>query len=290
MATTYRLSDPLAARGEPSSSPGGGAAYEPIAALDRSTFEEALGSSVSRAQDSGSDRILVLLEIDNFSDLRQAAATEITRQVVAALRLATREVDFPAHLGEGRYGVVLPASSRRESFPAAAHLRGLLSEIRSNAPLTMSAGIASYPANAHTGQGLLRAAEEALQEAKRSGGDRARRSTRGSLYRSNERRKALGKAPVRPLEQRRSVPTREAEAPKVDVPRTTVAEVETLDVEAGPVESKVSEAPPMSVAKRLALLAPLITAKPAPPSTSTGTVAYKIEARLREIAASRLVN
>jgi LAS superfamily LD-carboxypeptidase LdcB len=160
----------------------------------------------------------------------------------------------------------------------------LVNEIQGVAPVTLSAGIATFPANAHTAQGLVRAADEALEEAKRSGGERSRRSTRGSLYRSNERRKALGKAPVARLEDRRPAVRKTVTptpAPTHTAPTASPAE----PTQAEPQEPK----PVMSVAKRLALLAPLVTAKPAPASLSTGTIAYDIEAKLRELANARSV-
>jgi diguanylate cyclase (GGDEF)-like protein len=169
---------------------------------NRRAFETAIEREVARAQRYGEELTLVMLDIDHFKSLNDTyghqAGDEVLRKVGAAIRLSSRESDTAARYGGEEFAVLLPSCSRQESFTAAARLRRLISEIDAVAPITVSAGIATYPAHAHTAQGLVRAADEALYESKRAGRDRATRSTRGTYHRSNKRRRALGKEEVAP--------------------------------------------------------------------------------------------
>ena len=169
---------------------------------NRRAFEAALEREVARALRYGEELTLVMLDIDHFKSLNDTyghqAGDEVLRRVGAAIRLACRESDTASRYGGEEFAVLLPACPRNQAFAAAARLRKLISQIDSVAPITVSAGIATYPAHAHTPEGLVRAADEALYESKRAGRDRTTRSTRGAYYRSNERRKVLGKPPVEP--------------------------------------------------------------------------------------------
>jgi two-component system cell cycle response regulator len=170
---------------------------------NRRAFETALEREIARSMRYGEELTLIMLDIDHFKNLNDTyghqAGDEVLRKVGAAIRLYSRESDTAARYGGEEFAILLPSCTRRQSFTAASRLRELISQIDAVAPITVSAGIATYPAHAHTAEGLVRAADDALYESKRAGRDRATRSTRGAYFRSNERRRALGKPPVRPL-------------------------------------------------------------------------------------------
>lgn len=170
---------------------------------NRRAFEVAIEREVARAMRYGDELTLVMLDIDQFKNLNDTfghqAGDEVLRKVGAAIRMYSRESDTAARYGGEEFAILLPSCTRRQSFSAAGRLRKLISQIDTVAPITVSAGIAGYPAHAHTAEGLVRAADEALYESKRAGRDRATRSTRGTYYRSNERRRALGKPLINPI-------------------------------------------------------------------------------------------
>jgi diguanylate cyclase (GGDEF)-like protein len=169
---------------------------------NRRAFETAIEREVARATRYGEELTLIMLDIDHFKSLNDTyghqAGDEVLRKVGAAIRLYSRESDTAARYGGEEFAILLPSCTRQQSFSAAARLRQLISEIDTVAPITVSAGIATYPAHAHTADGLVRAADDALYESKRAGRNRATRSTRGAYYRSNERRRTLGKPPIAP--------------------------------------------------------------------------------------------
>jgi diguanylate cyclase (GGDEF)-like protein len=170
---------------------------------NRRAFEVAIEREVARASRYGEELTLIMLDIDHFKNLNDTyghqAGDEVLRKVGAAIRLSSRDSDTAARYGGEEFAILLPSCPRRESFSAASRLREMISQIDTVAPLTVSAGIATYPAHAHTAEGLVRAADEALYESKRAGRDRATRSTRGTYHRSNARRRALGKPEIQPL-------------------------------------------------------------------------------------------
>jgi diguanylate cyclase (GGDEF)-like protein len=167
---------------------------------NRRSFELAIENELLRAKRYGKELTLVMLDLDHFKRLNDnfghQAGDDVLRQVGAALRTFSRESDTPARYGGEEFMVLLPDCPRQEAFTAAARLRKMIAAIESPTPITVSAGLASYPAHAHSTKGLIHAADEALYAAKRGGRDRAVRSTRGSYFRSSLRRKALGLPPA----------------------------------------------------------------------------------------------
>jgi diguanylate cyclase (GGDEF)-like protein len=245
-----------------------------------------------------------MLNLDHFGSLNETYGQEvgdaILRRVGDALLRAARESDTPARYTGDEFAVLLPACPRHESFKAAARMRELVSAVESVRPITISAGIATYPAHAHTPEGLVRAAGEALYEAKLAGRDRVMRSTRGSLYRSNERRQTLGKDQVARLHDRRKsapAPTkivkREPVAAAVTEPRSSRMLVTAQPPPAAqPVTKPKPEPQPEVVETVNAEASPttmLVTAQPPPASVAKTTLNYsEVEARLRQIATARI--
>jgi diguanylate cyclase (GGDEF)-like protein len=241
--------------------------------VDRDTFLALLEQEVARATRYGEELSYISLEIDYFKSLSdiygRSAANEVLDQVGEAVALACRESDTAGNVGGGRLGILLPSCTRQQSLFAAARVRGSVSEIRTMGLITVSQGLATYPSHAHTPEGLIKAADEALERSISLGGDRASRSTRGSLYRSNERRKALGKTPVTPLSERRAA-------------AAALVEKEKAKETHAPAPLKESTSSVVNAAR-------LITAKP-PPTVVKETWSTKVEAQLRQIATARFAN
>lgn len=168
---------------------------------NRRSFERALEREIERAKRYNKELTLVMLDIDHFKNLNDTyghqAGDEVLAQVGAVLRSCSRESDTPARFGGEEFAVLLPDCPRRESFQAATRLRKMTGSMDAVALITVSAGIATFPAHAHTSSGLVRAADEALYASKKGGRDRATRSIRGSYFRSARRRQQLGLPPPR---------------------------------------------------------------------------------------------
>ena len=264
--------------------------------MDRAGFDAAIEREVARAGRHGEELTLVLLNLDLFTSLNETYGPDtgdaVLRRVGDALLRIARESDTPARFKGDEFAILLPACKRHESFTTVNRIRNAIAAVESPRPISVSAGVATYPAHAHTPEGLVKAAGEALYEAKLAGRDRARRSTRGSLYRANERRAALGKPPVPRLKDRRkNAPAGKpvALAPKpvpallvtAKPPPAAIVVKPEPEHRPEPVESVTTEPHPETM---------LVTAKP-PPADAQVTLNYSVvEAQLRQIATARMAS
>ena len=149
---------------------------------NRRTFEEVLEREVSRAKRNGEQVTLVMLDIDHFKKLNDThghqVGDDVLRAAGAALANSCRDFDTPARYGGEEFAAVLPSCSPRESLVAGDRLRMAIAEADVPVPITASAGVATFPTHASDPQSLIKAADEALYESKRSGRDRVTRSRR----------------------------------------------------------------------------------------------------------------
>jgi diguanylate cyclase (GGDEF)-like protein len=149
---------------------------------NRRSFEARLDQELSRAARNGEPVTLMMLDVDRFKRFNDShghqAGDDVLRHVGATLIAASRDFDTPARYGGEEFAVILPTCSPAESLIVAERVRKLIGEIQTVEAVTASAGVASYPAHATTATDLVKAADEALYESKRSGRDRLTRSQR----------------------------------------------------------------------------------------------------------------
>jgi two-component system, cell cycle response regulator len=147
---------------------------------NRRTFETILEREVARATRAAEHVSLVLLDIDDFKLLNDAhghqAGDEVLRNVAAALSCECRDFDTPARYGGEEFAVLLPGCPPEEAIAIAERLRRAVSAAPAVAPVTASAGVATYPAHAGDADALVRAADEALYRSKNGGRDRTSQS------------------------------------------------------------------------------------------------------------------
>ena len=149
---------------------------------NRRTFEQVLEQEMSRARRNGDQVTLVMLDIDHFKKLNDNHGHQVGDAVLkatgAALAESCRDFDTPARYGGEEFAVILPSCSPKESLLAGDRLRAAIAGSDLPVDVTASAGVATFPVHASDPQGLIRAADEALYESKRSGRDRVTRSRR----------------------------------------------------------------------------------------------------------------
>ena len=149
---------------------------------NRRSFEARLEQELSRAARNGEPVTLMMLDVDHFKRFNDnhghQAGDDVLRHVGATLIAASRDFDTPARYGGEEFAVVLPACSPAESLIVGERIRKLIGEIQAVETVSASAGVASYPAHATSATDLVKAADEALYESKRSGRDRLTRSQR----------------------------------------------------------------------------------------------------------------
>jgi diguanylate cyclase (GGDEF)-like protein/putative nucleotidyltransferase with HDIG domain len=152
---------------------------DPLTQLpNRRGFRELLDLELERARRSGAPMSVVAGDLDHFKEVNDRAGHRVgdavLQQVAALLREGVRRLDAPARIGGEEFAVVLPATDAQTAFAVAERLRCAVRDAFAEAsvPVTISFGIASHPAHAETAASLVRAADDALYGAKKSGRDR----------------------------------------------------------------------------------------------------------------------
>ncbi len=146
--------------------------------LNHQTFFEELAREVTRAERYGGALSLIMGDIDRFKVINDnyghLAGDRVLEEVAKIIRDNIRTVDCAARYGGDEFAMLLPESDAKGALAVAERVRDRVARTAfdfEGRPLTVrvSQGIASYVA----GQGaseLVKAADEALYKAKRSGG------------------------------------------------------------------------------------------------------------------------
>jgi diguanylate cyclase (GGDEF)-like protein len=164
---------------------------DPLTGLDnRRRMMEVLQNEVLRSRRLDHRFAVVMADVDHFKGYNDEhghpAGDEALKCVATVLREVLRDVDSVARYGGEEFFVLLPETSVDAAADMVKRARTLLTKHRPPAgAVTLSFGLAAYPKHGDTGEALIRAADEALYEAKRSGRDRV------VVARSAERARAV---------------------------------------------------------------------------------------------------
>jgi diguanylate cyclase (GGDEF)-like protein len=146
--------------------------------VNRRAFDEHLKRLLNETDRFGQPLALILGDIDHFKRINDTwgheAGDEVLRQVAAKLSDGKRNVDVIARYGGEEIAILLPQTSVGGAADMADRLRhGVASRPvkfkGEEIPVTVSFGVASYPDAVPTRDGLFRAADRALYEAKHAG-------------------------------------------------------------------------------------------------------------------------
>jgi diguanylate cyclase (GGDEF)-like protein len=150
---------------------------------NRLAFHEELTRRVELASDSGSTIALLFVDLDRFKDVNDAlgrrAGDTLLQEVAAAFGTAVRCDDFAARLGGDEFAVIVeisPPEVRGTAFAVAERVRQALQRTvpAPNQDLEIGAtiGIAFYPQDAPSVDGLLNVADQVIYVGKRRGRNR----------------------------------------------------------------------------------------------------------------------
>jgi diguanylate cyclase (GGDEF)-like protein len=160
---------------------------DPLTGLyNRRHLMSTLESELKRAARSHSECALLMIDVDHFKSYNDAfghqAGDDALIKVAGVLRSVLREVDCAARYGGEEFVVLLPETGLGEAADVAERIRTVLrgTPFQSD-PVTLSVGVAAYPAQARSLESLIAAADNALYHAKRQGRDRVSRADRLQL-------------------------------------------------------------------------------------------------------------
>ena len=146
---------------------------------NRRYLEESLGREESRARRSALPFGVMMIDIDNFKrfndTLGHAAGDAVLRAIGQYMLSAARGEDIVSRYGGEEFVLVMAPASQGTVLERAEKLRREVQNLeieyegRRVGPITISVGIGMFPDHGEGGQEVLRVADAALYQAKRSG-------------------------------------------------------------------------------------------------------------------------
>lgn len=145
-------------------------------------FQAQLDEEVRRAQRYSRPMALMMMDLDDFKQLNDRyghpAGDAILREVAGILQSSLRSVDVPARYGGEEFAIVCPETTKEQAMVLAERLRSRIAGHEldlgdgTRLRVTVSIGVAAFPADAGGKSDLVDAADRRLYEAKRGGKNR----------------------------------------------------------------------------------------------------------------------
>jgi len=156
---------------------------DPLTGLyNRRFLEEFLLRELARADRKKHSLSIITLDIDHFKrindSLGHGAGDIVLRRIGLLLQGFVRQSDIACRVGGEEFSVLLPEASMQIAEQRAENIRKAVQELRLKyedhdlSGITISLGVAAYPDHGTTPDSLIRAADEALYDAKFRGRDR----------------------------------------------------------------------------------------------------------------------
>lgn len=148
-------------------------------------FQQRLHEELARARRQGIRVSLLMIDLDWFKEFNDTYGHPqgdiLLQRVARAFRENVREGDVVARYGGEEFVIILPDTGQEEAVCLAERLCEVVRRHRwevgqkgERRLVTCSIGVATFPDDARTPEGLIRVADEALYQAKREGKDRVR--------------------------------------------------------------------------------------------------------------------
>ena len=150
-------------------------------------YHERLHDELERAERYGRPVSLIVFDLDDFKLLNDVHGHQegdlVLRRVAAAAREELRASDLACRVGGEEFAIILPEAGKRAARAAADRLCARVRALPGVRTVTVSCGVASFPADAASATDLVAGADAALYAAKARGKDRAASFTSAVLAR-----------------------------------------------------------------------------------------------------------
>ncbi len=147
--------------------------------LNRRSLDELMASEINRHSRYGGVFSLVILDLDSFKAFNDnyghLAGDEVLRQTGDSIKKVIRNADRAFRYGGDELAILLPNTPIDAANQVAERIRKKIASkvIAGHIRVTVSLGLASWPANGRGATELIAAADAALYQSKRSGGNRS---------------------------------------------------------------------------------------------------------------------
>ncbi|MGE5279412.1 MAG: diguanylate cyclase [Deltaproteobacteria bacterium] len=146
-------------------------------------FQRVLEDELRMAKEQCAYLSIIILDIDDFKNYNDTwghqKGDEILVRLSGVLTDSSRKIDWVCRYGGEEFSIILPRASRRDATIIAERVRTQVEKTSfSSDPdhplqrLTVSVGVASFPDDGNNKAELIKAADQALYEAKRQGKNR----------------------------------------------------------------------------------------------------------------------
>ncbi|WP_170400410.1 diguanylate cyclase [Ruegeria arenilitoris] len=153
---------------------------DPLTGLfNRRHMTEMLRKSISRSQQTGASLSLIAVDVDHFKKFNDThghdAGDMVLRAVGSALEQGCDRDEVACRIGGEEFMLILPDNTPDDAMTRAEQLRQAVEAVsvrygeKSLPRITISVGVAHYPAHGTMPQDLMRAADDALYMAKDKG-------------------------------------------------------------------------------------------------------------------------
>jgi diguanylate cyclase (GGDEF)-like protein len=147
--------------------------------LNRRGFHELFDIELERARRNGNPLSVIVGDLDGFKAVNDRfghhAGDAALEKVGEVFKGAKRRIDTAARIGGEEFAVIVPETDASSTYVLAERLRNQVRDAfdGDRIDLTISLGVASFPDQGGSAEGLMHAADQALYAAKKLGRDRS---------------------------------------------------------------------------------------------------------------------
>src|SRR5258708_5820319 len=148
---------------------------------NRRYLEESLNRELHRANRAGRNLSLVMLDLDHFKHFNDTFGHQVgdilLKEVAGVIKSRVRAGDLACRYGGEEFSLIVAEVDTEGTQKCVESIREAIKHLslhhrgQTLGTITVSAGIATYPAHADDSEDLMRAADEALYRAKKAGRD-----------------------------------------------------------------------------------------------------------------------
>jgi diguanylate cyclase (GGDEF)-like protein/PAS domain S-box-containing protein len=155
---------------------------DPLTGLfNRRYLEESLNRELNRASRTGRIVSLVMLDLDHFKHFNDTFGHQVgdflLKEVAGVIKTRVRAGDLACRYGGEEFSLILAEVDAEGTYKCVENIRESIKHLslhhrgQTLGTITISAGIATFPAHGSTMEDLIRCADEALYRSKKSGRD-----------------------------------------------------------------------------------------------------------------------